>query len=413
MSALAAGMILAQLAAVAPPAGGAPVVTVSDRTELRARTRLTTSGVAEDLENTPSATLAARGRRMDASLGYALHLGYIDFAEQGLFIVSNAGQLSLGYLATRELRLSLAADGYIGKQFAETLVAPTTFGTSPLPTTTAFAPPVPEIYSAAYRAALGFNYRLDARWELGASVLYGAGQGLNPDSRLIIPRYYGPSGTVTLGYEATKVDRFATAVRAAYTQTPKTGADYFDTAAYETWTHTFSPRTSGVVGAGLSWQRSHDRAGATANSAFFPDAQVGVNHRVPLGLGETLSFEAIGRLGFAYDAVLRTSSPTASAGAGVGWARTVVGAGARLDYLTTIPTNQTQYQASQIAGSVMLWYTPARSVRLEAGWRAYKQELPGNLPVGPAATVATTPQLNNLNWAAFVAVVLTAPPFLL
>jgi hypothetical protein len=419
MSVLAAGLILGQLAGAAPRAGDAPVLSLGDRTEVRARTRLTTSGVAADAETTPLASLVMRGRRTDLSLGYALHVAYIDFVDAPTPVAnpveSQSAQLSFGYLATRELRFYVAGDGYYGKQFTESLVAPTTLGPTPLPTTTTFVPPDPIIYSLSYRAELGFSYRLAPRWELAASALYGGGQGLNTESRRVIPRYYGPSATVTLGYEATKADRLATGVRATYTVTPKTGANFFNTAANETWTHTFDERTTGTLGAGLAWQRTHDRAGAPATTLFFPDGQLGVTHKVPLGVAESLSFEATGRTGLTYDPVLRASLPQASAGAGVSWTRTLVGASTRVDYLTTIRTDPQQPTASQISGSVMMWYLPMRLIRVETGFRAYRQEL-DVAGLGNAAQTGTTQtqpnvvQPNGIQWAAFVAVVLAAPP---
>ena len=404
MSVLAAGIILGQLAGAAPPAGDAPVLTLSDRTEMRARTRLARDGVAEDVETTPLASLVVRGRRIEGSLAYAVHFGYLDFAQTPTFIVSQAARLSLGYLATRWLQLYVAGDGSIGEQFTDGLAAPTKLGSSPLPTTTSFTAPLPIINSAVYRAEVGFGYRLDRRWDLGASAMYSSGRGLDDVSRLIMPRYYGPSGTVTLGYQLNRTDRFATAARATYTVTPSLGAKFFNTAVSETWTHAFAERTTGVFGAGVSWQRSRDSSGAHPAYTFFPDAQVGLTHTVPLGFAETLSFQAIGRMGFSYDPVLRTSSPRASAGLTAGWARTQVGASAGLEYLAVLPSNPPRPAARQLSGNALVWYSAAPAVRLETGFRAYFQDLPAGLLLGPGT------ETNTLQWAVFVAAVLTAPP---
>jgi len=401
MSVLAAGIILGQLVAAAPPAGDAPVLTLGDRTELRARTRLASSGVALDAETTPFASILVRGRRTDASFGYAATLAYLELTRDPTFIASQSGQISLGYLVARPTRLYVAADGSIGEHFTDGLVAQAKLGPTPLPNNTSFKAPVQVLNSFTYRAEIGFSHRLDARWDLAGSAMYGGGEGLDVESRLVLPRYYGPSGTVALGYLATKADRFATGVRVAYTVTPAYEATYFNTALNETWTHAFGERTTGTAGAGISWQLNHDQAGN--RSTFYPDALIGLMHTVPLGEGETLSFQGTGRAGFSYDAVLRTSTPQANVGLGASWARTLVGASIDANYLTTLPSDPPQPAARQISASTMAWYTPATWLRFETGIRGYRQVLPTGLPL-----LADRP--NPFQWAAFVAVVLTAPP---
>jgi len=400
MSVLAAGIIFGQLAVAAPPAGDAPVLALGDRTELRARSRIATGGVAYDAETTPFASILVRGRRTDGSVAYAATLAYLELTRDPTFIASQSGQLSLGYLAARQTRLYVAADGSIGEHFTEGLAAPAKLGPTPLPTATSFKAPIPVLNSFTYRAEIGFNHRLDARWDLAASVMYSGGEGLDAASRLVLPRYYGPSGSVSLGYSVTKTDRLATTVRVAYTVTPALAANYFNTALNETWTHSFGERTTGSAGVGLSWQLNHDRVGE--RSTFFPDALVGLTHNVPLGEGEALSFQATGRVGFSYDAILRTSSPQANAGLGASWDRTQVGACIDANYLTTLPSDPPQPVARQVSASTMAWYAPAAWVRFETGIRGYRQLLPAGLPL-----VATRP--NPFQWAAFLAVVLTAP----
>src|SRR6187399_1795315 len=124
MSVLAAGIIFGQLAVAAPPAGDAPVLALGDRTELRARSRIATGGVAYDAETTPFASILVRGRRTDGSVAYAATLAYLELTRDPTFIASQSGQLSLGYLAARQTRLYVAADGSIGEHFTEGLAAP-------------------------------------------------------------------------------------------------------------------------------------------------------------------------------------------------------------------------------------------------------------------------------------------------
>jgi hypothetical protein len=406
MSVLAVAVVLGQLAAAAPAVGDGPILTLNDRSEARVRTRVLGAGVAADVDTLPVAALILKGRRTDLVLAYGAHAAQLDVFQQPTFIIAHSARIGVGYQRTRRLRWTASADGAIGKQFSDGLVAQPNLGPAttptPTPTAVAFRAPVPVLNSLSYRAELGFGYRLARRWDLSSAASYGGGQGLDAASRLTLPPYYGPTGYVTAGYTASRDDRIATSVGVSYTVSPTVGSEFFNAAVFEAWTHTFGERTTGFAGIGVSWQLAHAKRGVPETSTYYPDAELGATHTIPLDTAETLTFREATRLGLRYDAVLRTSAPQVSTVASAVWSSPHVGASLTAEAMTTLPSDPPEPLARQVSGSVVTWYSPTRFLRFETGARAYLQDLPVGL-----AGVAN--QANTIQWAAFVAVAIQAP----
>ncbi|HEX4340375.1 MAG TPA: hypothetical protein VH062_30915 [Polyangiaceae bacterium] len=409
MSVLGLVLILGQLAPVAAAPGEGPVLTILDRSEARLRTRLPGTGVATDLETLPVLTVTQRTLRSDVAIGYAAQLSYLDVVENPQFTVAQSVRLSGAYMLDRGLRVFTNIQGTVGKQYVEGLVTTPTLAptpTTPVTTTTptAFVAPIPVIDSLSYRADVGVGYKLSALWDVLGTVAWAGGEGLDTASRVAIPRYYGPSASTTLGYTATRRDRFTTNFNVAYTTSPTINSDFLSVALTEAWTRSFSVRTTGYAGAGLSFQHGDPGTNQRSTSDFYPDGELGVNYAVPVGFAESISFRLGTRLGFHYDAVLRSSSPEASGQASAIYTSPHVGASLNATAVTTLSSSVQAQAARQVGGGATVWYSPTRALRFELGARGYVQDLPGNLP-----TIAGAVPTNTFQWATFVALVVVPP----
>ncbi|HVU03811.1 MAG TPA: hypothetical protein VHE30_18760 [Polyangiaceae bacterium] len=424
MSALTAAALFAQVVVLAP-SGYVGTFGVGDRTEVRARSVLD-GPPAFDVETAPYATLSLNGRRSTVTLSYTPRFSLFDVTVDRQFAVSNAARLAFGWSATERLRLQLAASGAVGSDLAaQSFRSPSTVGApvvappatgapnSPSPTgapvvAPTFAPAAPVIDVLSYRADAGASYAFSRRTHGDVLAGYGGGRGLDAPSRAVVGEYYGPSGFGGVTHSVTRQDALATRVRASYTYSSVFGSDYLEVTPSETWSHSFSLRTSGLLGAGASYLRTHPTRTSPLATGVYPYAEGALQHVIPLSLEDRLTFRAATRLSVQYDPVLNAASPQASGVLASTWGSARYGVIATVEAVTTLPTDTIPETARQIAGGITLFHAPSRVVRFELGARGYVQDVPSGAigGVGSAfAPGATTPQ-----WLTFAALVLAAPP---
>jgi hypothetical protein len=393
---LAAGLILGQAAVFAPSGYGA-TVTVADRSEARVR-RVPNEPNAVDLETSPSVVLSFNGRRSTLLLGYGARGAVINATNQAESILSQSGRVGMGWATTRRLHLDVTGEGTYGVQQAAGLTAPQALGPpAATPPSSTFTAPGNTVKSISYRGTAGASYQLSRAWDTSLLGVYAGGEGLG-DSVTVIEPYQGPSGQFSLGYRAGRADRLTTRARVGYVYGSNLGSQYLDAMVMESWSHTWSERTSGSVGAGVAWFRGRAKRDDPLLSHPAPVGEALIAHVMPLRTGETLSVNGATRLGVVYDSVLNVSQPQLSLLASAAWMSTHYGALASAEALATIPWDFGSVPAQQYSGSLTAQYLPSRAVHFDAGVRGYLQNIP--------ASVASAAASSGLQWTTFVGVIL-------
>jgi hypothetical protein len=400
VSILALGLVLGQVVVLAP-SGYTGTLSVGDRTETRLRS-VPLGGTAIDVETVPNVVLALNGRRTDFNVGYGPRVAYVDVLNDRTFILANSARIAAGFLATRQLRFDLTGEGSVGTQVTTGLVAPQALGAPPNAAQPApFVAPNSVINSMSYRLTLGASQRISRDWGVQVSASYGGGKGLDAASRAVVPAYHGPVATASATYTASRRDNFTTRVRVSSTKIPSVGGEFSDASALELWSHSWSRRTTGSAGAGLTIFHNHPARNQPSVDGAFPAGEALVVHSIPLGRGEQLAFTGGSRLAVRYDPVLQTAQPQLGVSASSAWTSIHFGLVTTADAATTVPVEAGQLPARQVAGGVAVYHAPSPVIRIETGVRGYLQSIPA------AAVLPTVP--NTLQWTVFVALVIQAP----
>jgi len=404
VSALAASLILGQLAALGP-GSYAGTLTFSDRSEVRLRSA-PLGETAIDLETVPVLTLGLAGRRSDWTLAYSPAVSYLDIEDERLLTLTNSARLAFGWTESRRLRFTLGVEGAIGRQVSlglreEQSLAPP--APAPEPVT-----PVAEgavLYTLTYSASAGLAYVFSPRWHGRLGATYGGGRGLDEATRALVPEYRGPSGEAALVHSATRQDELTSRVRGFYVEGPDTGGRALGLEAAEIWRHTWTPRTAGSLGAGLAWLRQRVSGEDPYVTVVAPSGEATLTHVIPLGHAETLTLYGATTLGVAYDPILAVADPVVGAVASATWARPRYGVVAAGSTTITLPADPDRSSARALAASLTGTYTPVPEVGFEAGGRLFVQDIPapetagGPPPSEEAVDLGSEPQ-----WALFVAV---------
>jgi hypothetical protein len=426
VSLLAAAVVLGQLVAPAPAAPAAPAATAapaapaarvlsfSDRSEVRFRSRLQ-GGQAADLETTLGSTLALGEPHDTLRLFYGPRLSYLDIEGDRTLALMHVGRAE-GAWWTRQLRFTLTLDGSIGSQsaigFAAPVlpggdaVAPTTGApAASLPPATVPAAPAIPIYFpqvlvlqlGSFRGSAGALYTFSRRWSGGANAYFAMAGGLDYDSQLFFEPYRNPGGELTATYSADRRDQLVSRIRSSYTWTLISKGDFLTVDATESIRHAWSIRTQSILGAGMALLRSEEKAGDGHTGAIVGVGEASIIHTRPLDDGGAIAFRAAALLGTAYNPVLALVQPQLSGTLSSVWTRGKVSVTVSADALMSLPVDSPI--ASRVAsGSLLAGYTPADPVQLQAGVRAYVEVFP------TTAGTSYPPQ-----WVTFVAVMLRSP----
>lgn len=444
MSLLAATVLLGQVAGLAPRIERS-VLTLSDRTELRLRDNPGTSPPL-DLTSTLTSAISVTAPRVSYSIGYGLSfiapdMTSVDPTTGGTDFLHN-GRVGVTY-ARHRLGLTLALTGTYGTQVAIGVSAPVrldatgpTTGTpagtqpagpgAPLPT---YVPATQQLKTGSLGLNLGMTYALTRRWSYGINASTLAFGGIDFQSQRAVPPSRSATGSTSLGYQLTHQDTLATRLGVSYVYVlrlpdyqipardnrgrllrdkdgnqvyqplPKVhGGSFLTTDVFETWTHNLSKRAAASLGAGLSFVHSDPNEGSNTDS-FFAIGNGSISYTEPLHDHATLALAGTIAVTTTYNPVLAEMQHQGVVSATATWSwhkwlAALSGAGA-----SELPV-YAPYSTRTASGTVLVGYTPADPVQLQAGVRGNTQVLHDQL-LGAAPPS---------DWAVFLAVLLIAPP---
>ena len=308
-------MLAAALALVTAYAG---TFSVSDRSEVRARTTVQTfastptqpAALSLDLLNQPIAALTLSDRRWDYTLGYSPSFILSDVIPHdqtkptALFL--NAGNAGIAW-HERFVRLSLTEEATYSFQNTALLLGPGanggsatttpgTVGTAPIGQVSPLQPLAPptNITLASSRTTLGAGLRLARRASLFMDVGYAFSGGVG-DSRSTIPENYGPRADASLDVTASRRDHFITNASGSHSDftngvCPSVSGSPVVTIVGcapqativqggELWRHAIARATTLTLGAGASAVRARVRPTDPYATTAYPTADASLNQR--------------------------------------------------------------------------------------------------------------------------------------
>lgn len=431
MSLLAATVLLGQVAGLAPRIESSQL-NVSDRTEARYRSDPNFDH-AVDTTTTLTSAISVTAPRVAYSIGYGLSIAGADLthdADRALAIMQT-GRVGITY-ARHRLGMTLALTGTYGTQVAVYLSAPvrldlagtgvgTPAGTqptgpgAPLPT---WVPHTETLKTGSLGANVGFTYALTRRWTYGINANGLESGGLDFLSQRAVPPSRTVGGNMSLGYQLTREDTLTTRLGTsyiyvlqlpAYTSAPflkKNGYDlpntpggwFLDTDLYESWVHNFSKRTATSLGAGISFVHADQTPGGT-NDGFYAIGNASISYAQPLHDHARLTLGSTVAITSTYNPVIATIQHQGSVSLVATWTWRKWIAGVSAAGASDLPV-YASYSSRVASGTATVGYAPAEPVQIQVGARINTQVLYDQY-FGPAPPT---------DWAAFLAVILLAPP---
>jgi hypothetical protein len=237
-------------------------------------------------------------------------------------------------------------------------------------------------YGTSYTTA-GFSQVVSPALLFGGSVfyLYAGAFGAGAD---VYPSVKGPGASATGTYRFTSHDGLATSLTTQYAQ-GSVGNNSVYLIANEAWSHVLDPRTTTLVGAGVSTFRNSLRDG-TVSYSVFPTLNASINHVTPLKRS-AVSFGANAVVSPVIDPVLATVNPRLSFAGFLGWSTKRFSTSATLGTAVSLGSYGKQAGTfNSINGSLGANYQLADAVSLNTGVRANWQSFQGfsNVPLGYA-----------------------------
>jgi hypothetical protein len=424
---LAVGLVLGQLASLSP-SGYRGTVTVGDRSEVRVRSNVN-APASLDLETIPTAVVDLAGRRSSYAIGYGPRVAWIDVNRDSSFVVMNNGRFSASYW-TRRVRWTLTLSGSIGRQTIAGLgvtipltgvvttegaaqgaqpgnvpaPAPAPLGTPPpqpqQPSVSVYLPPSYPIYSGSFRGSLSVSNTFSRRWVGSLMGFYQMAGGLDfdPFSQLAYPPSRGGGGEALATYTVSRRDALISRLYGDYTYVLTTTNRFVTGTFLESLRHSFSARTTGTLGAGVSLVVRDLTFQRELSGAVVGAGEASIVHASPLHERGDLTMRAAVNVGQGYNPFLANILWQGAATLSAVWARDPVSVGVSASAATSLPFRE--FDAARVAtGAVTFGYRLAKAVVVQTGVRSYAQLLPSR------ADATYPPQ-----WVAFVALLLSAPP---
>ncbi len=253
----------------------AGTVTLSDRTEIRARAPGTYGPASVDVETVMTGGLTLRSRRFRLALGYAPHLAVSDAGTAAAQpTVVHTGQARAGWIG-RRARRSLVESGSYGRvDLAATSPSPEPRGP---PLRAELVPSSQLLLLASSTTTLAAGLTLH-RWTIAARAGYELSGGADADARRSLPLLAGPFGEASTDYALSRVDHAVATLSAAKT-TSSSGPEAALVDATLSHRRRWSRATETWLTAGVSEARMAVTSLASPSSAAYPVAEVGLARR--------------------------------------------------------------------------------------------------------------------------------------
>ena len=270
------------LTALAIPLDLAGAVTLSDRTEIRARAPGTYGPASVDVETVINGRLTLRSRRLRLTLGYSPRLTIWDAntatAQPTLFHTGVARAEWFG----RGTQVSLEEAGsYGGTNLAASSPSPGPEGQPPRPDLLPSSQVV-QLASSTTTLAAGLKPR---RWTIVARAGYQIWGGADAEARRRLPLLVGPFGEASAAYALSRAD-YAVAKLTASETTVSSGPESVLVDASLSYRRRWSRITDGSLPTAETWLTAGVSGGrmavaplASPSFAPYPVAEVGLERR--------------------------------------------------------------------------------------------------------------------------------------
>jgi hypothetical protein len=379
---------------------------------------------AIDLQTAPAATLQLTWPEVSFGLGYGLNIAAIDITNPNRSeaakkpVLTQSGNLSVGWAPTADLQFTLAAGGSYGKKSYVGLTPTLDLTPKPAGGTGGTAPPAPpptqgpvvsyvplteEILTVgAGRVSLGMSYRFDATTTGTASAFYEISGGINtaetPRSEVLLPRQHAPGVNLGLTYALDANNSLISTATATDVRVVTIGSEYQILTLSETWAHKFDAQTNGTVGLGIVSQHYKPFPNWTWGTSTLPNATANIAHTIPLDAWSALILTGGSGIGTGYNAVTGQILYGVTAAASATWKYDTFGSTATMTYGQNLHLRETDPDTTQSFGAGLAFtYTPVALIDIQAGARSSWQVVPGQVD---------SPFL----WVLFAGIGLRAPP---
>ncbi len=394
-------MTPALLAAILAPLLAAPTyeLDLSERSEVRVRS----PGDGLDFEQSGTAILAMRARRLLLSLEYTPRVTFSDLAHEPSIDLLHTGEAS-SELQFHDVRLTLSERAAYGTR-SFTSLTPSTYDLVLDQNNVTIVPVATSVDYGLSETTLTLGTPLTRRTNLGVSGGYLVEGGLDDRARRVIPYVYGPRGSVDLQYELAPRDSLTTIVNgeSLHADTgsfgPKQRSDVVR--GLELWGHMLSPRTTSELAAGAAWVR---RDPSPEDPELFAIGFATLRHMFPRtggqrsdALGRALVDTQVDRLTGLPDYRLTFQLEST-------WSKDPYGLYAQLARSQSLRSSQVN-SLILYSGEVGLRYQWTKPLLLEVGYRAAYQD------VDDPTTAAAAAAASGFNWMTFVALQASAEPF--
>jgi hypothetical protein len=383
-----------------------------------------------DLETIPAAVVDLSGRRSSYTIGYGPRLALTDVnLDSHTFVVMNNGRFSASYW-TKRVRWTLTLTGSIGRQNIAGLgvtipltgvvtpeglaqgaqsgnapaPAPTPMGAPPpqpqQTTVSVYLPPSYPLYFGSFRGSLSVSNTFSRRWTGSLTGFYQMAGGLDFDyfSQLAYPPSRGGGGEANATYTMSRRDALVSRLYGEYIDVFLARNQFVTGTFTESLRHSFSARTTGTLGAGVSIVVRDLVNRRALSGAVVGAGEASITHASPLSERGDLTLRAAVNVGQGYNPFLANVQWLGAGTLSAVWARDPVSVGVSGSAGTSLPPSDSD--AARVAtGAVTFGYLLAEPVVLQTGVRTYAQLL-------PSRDDATYPP----QWVAFVALLLSPLP---
>jgi hypothetical protein len=365
-------------------------VTLSDRTEIRARAPGMYGPAAVDAETVITGGLTLRSRRFRFALGYSPHLAIWDAGTAAAqSTVTHSGQAHAEWTG-RYARLSLDEVGSYGRtNLAAASPSPAPEGQPPRAD---LVPSSQVLGFASSTTTLAAGLTLH-RWTVAARAGYQISGGADADDQRTLPLLTGPFGGASADYALSLADHALATLTASET-TASSGPEALLVDATLGHRRSWSPITETWLTAGVSGVRMTVAPFASPSLAIYPVAEVGLARRAIAS--SRVSARASARLAPSVSQLTGLVDEWAQVMIGASYQRERLTAGAFLSASRSVSAS-TPSAGSLVNGELGAGYGAAKLVGLDAGVRGFWQRQEAT---GAALSVATL----------FVGVTLRAPP---
>jgi hypothetical protein len=399
------------------PTLAALTITISDYSGAQLRSQTNGSDTALDVYTSPAASAVFGFKRSSLAFSYSVSFGLIDATREPTYVVMQQGGVVHSWW-TRRLRLSTSVSGalgsqsYLGTPSQQLSVSEPDSGSGQNAApeqqpagdaASTFLPQREVVETFAARLSLGLSYSLSRRWSYSQNLGYdvSGGRGVSED---FLPLQRGPSAALSLSHQLTRRDTLVTTLDGRIIDVPSRDSRFVTIGAQETWQHRFAERTTGQLGAGLSYLRARPAADAPIDHSLYGVGSAAFGQGYALADRALLSLTLSSSLSTSYNPLTATVAQRLSGSAGVSWEKERLTLSASTYVTQTLPPNAPDAARSYGAGATAQYRLVDR-VLLVFGARWSHQVVP--------ETVLSEGDFSPDQWAIFAGIGLGLPPLVL